>query len=114
MEMNLFAVGYIKTEFTDRKDCPKQGHEGGVDAEVVIEPEYSDALNGLEEGTKIILLTWFHKSGRNYLEVHPRGDKSRPQRGVFATRSPDRPNPIGLHEVTIKKNRRQQAYRLPA
>lgn len=103
MDMNMTPVAYVKSIFNDRKECPKQGIEGGVEADVIIEPEYTTAMNGLKEGSKIVLLSWLHKSERKYLEVYPRGDKTRTKRGVFATRSPDRPNPIGLHEVTIKK-----------
>ncbi|WP_027178074.1 tRNA (N6-threonylcarbamoyladenosine(37)-N6)-methyltransferase TrmO [Maridesulfovibrio bastinii] len=103
MEITLSPIAYINSTLNDKKECPKQGHEGGIEAQVIIEPEYLDAMKGLKEGSEIILLTWLHKADRTCLEVHPRGDSSRPKRGVFATRSPDRPNPIGVHKVTIKK-----------
>lgn len=103
MDIKLAPVAYVKSSLTDRRDCPKQGHEGGIEAIVLVEPDFLPATKGLKTGDEIILLTWLHKSGREFLEVHPRGDENRPKRGVFATRSPDRPNPIGLHKVTIKK-----------
>jgi tRNA-Thr(GGU) m(6)t(6)A37 methyltransferase TsaA len=78
-----------------------QGDEGAPDARVVLAPEFAPGLEGLAAGDSVVLLTWLHHARTDVLSVHPRGDDSRPVRGVFATRSPDRPNPIGLHEVVI-------------
>ncbi len=97
----LTFVGVIRSPFTSRKETPKQESEGGSEAVIEIFPEFLEAMDGLSPGKDIVILTWLHKSGRDYLRVHPRGDKSIPKRGVFATRSPDRPNPIGLHQARI-------------
>ena len=101
MNTQLTIIGTITTPFQDRSQAPKQGTEGGVEATITLDPAYRDALDGLDVGRRIVLLTWFDRSDRSVLRVHPRGITTRPKRGVFATRSPDRPNPIGLHEVTI-------------
>jgi tRNA-Thr(GGU) m(6)t(6)A37 methyltransferase TsaA len=85
----------------DRADAPRQGDEGAPEAWLVFAPEVSEGLRGLEVGAEVLLLTWLDRSDRDTLLVHPRGDLSRPEQGVFNTRSPDRPNPIGLHRVTI-------------
>ncbi|SDL13305.1 tRNA-Thr(GGU) m(6)t(6)A37 methyltransferase TsaA [Maridesulfovibrio ferrireducens] len=102
MDTDLKIIGYIKSEFTKREDTPKQGDEGGVEAVLHIKEEFSEAMDGLKPGMEILLLSWLHEGDRSYLRVHPRGNKATPMRGVFSTRSPDRPNPIGLHPVTIK------------
>ncbi|MEF2144459.1 MAG: tRNA (N6-threonylcarbamoyladenosine(37)-N6)-methyltransferase TrmO [Desulfovibrionaceae bacterium] len=101
MDMTITPVGIIRSPLKHRDDAPKQGNEGAPSAELHLDPAFASALEGLAPGARIILLTWLHKSDRSCLRVHPRGDVSRPIRGVFSTRSPDRPNPIGLHEVTI-------------
>ncbi len=101
MDTTLKIIGHISTEFTDRSQCPKQAEEHGVQGEVTIAPEYFDALLGIEPGHRLVLLTWFHVSDRSVLQCHPRAIKERPLTGVFFTRSPDRPNPIGLHEVEV-------------
>ncbi len=98
----LVVVGVIRSVLSDRENCPKMEHEGGVEAVIEIDPAYELALDGLEVGEELILLTWLHQAGREYLRVHPRGNKANPKRGVFSTRSPDRPNPIGMHKVTLK------------
>jgi len=97
----LRPVGLVRSPFKSLADCPKQGFEGGSDAWLEIDPLYTEALDGLTVGREILLLTWFHQAERKLLKVHPRGDQSRPLRGVFSTRSPDRPNPIGLHRVKV-------------
>lgn len=97
----LRPVGLVRSPFKSLADCPKQGFEGGSDAWLEIAPLYVEALDGLTVGREILLLTWFDQAERNLLKVHPRGDQSRPLRGVFSTRSPDRPNPIGLHRVKV-------------
>lgn len=101
MNTTLEIIGYIRSDIKTRADAPKQGCEGGIEATVEIKEEYREALEGLETGAEILLFSWLHESDRSYQKVHPRGDESRPKRGVFSTRSPDRPNPIGLHPVTI-------------
>jgi tRNA-Thr(GGU) m(6)t(6)A37 methyltransferase TsaA len=94
-------VGYVQSPLKDREQAPLQGDEGAPEAWLVFEPHLQAALNGLAVGDEAIVLTWLDRARRDVLEVHPRGDLSRPSTGVFNTRSPDRPNPIGLHRVTI-------------
>ncbi|SME91028.1 tRNA (N6-threonylcarbamoyladenosine(37)-N6)-methyltransferase TrmO [Desulfovibrio gilichinskyi] len=101
MDTELKIIGFIKSDFKERKETPKQGNEGGIEAVIQIKEEFSDAMGGLKPGMEIVLLTWLHKADRNCLKVHPRGNTSNPKRGVFSTRSPDRPNPIGIHPVTV-------------
>lgn len=79
-----------------------QSYEGAPDAWLDVNPDLAQALNGLAEGDEVILITWLHQAARDVLEVHPRGDRRNPLTGVFATRSPDRPNPLGLHRVRIR------------
>ncbi len=102
MDITLRAIGKVRSALRNKATAPKQGHENAPDAHIEIFPAYADALDGLEVGARLILLCWLDRADRNYLKVHPRGDTTRQIRGVFATRSPDRPNPIGLHEVTLK------------
>jgi len=84
------------------KTAPKMENEpGAVQARIEIDPAYIDCLASMKPGAQLDLLTWFHKADRSVLKVHPRGDKTKPVRGVFSTRSPFRPNPIGIHEVTL-------------
>ena len=85
-----------------------QGSEGAPDAWLEINAQFTDAIEGIQPGHELVVLTWLHRARRETLKVHPRSDRSRPLTGVFATRSPDRPNPIGLHRVTVRsvlKNR---------
>ncbi len=98
---SLRPVGFVRSRLTDRKDAPKQGSEGALDAWVEIYPEYAEALDGVAAGQEVILLTWLHQADRDILQVHPRDNPANPLKGVFATRSPDRPNPIGLHLVRV-------------
>jgi tRNA-Thr(GGU) m(6)t(6)A37 methyltransferase TsaA len=99
----LRPIGVIRSILKTRRDAPKQGSEGAPDAWLEVKPFAAPALDGLATGDDIIVLTWFHRSRRNVLKVHPRSDPRRPLTGVFATRSPDRPNPLGLHRVTVRK-----------
>ena len=101
MEFIVHPVGVVKSSLTDRSQCPHQGNEGAPEAWIELEPEYAEALNGLEPGVEIIILTWMHLADRTVLQVHPKGDLRKPITGVFKTRSADRPNPIGLHRATI-------------
>ena len=97
----LRQVGWVESPLTDRDAAPKQGDEGAPPARVVFRPEFAEAAADLRVGDEVIVLTWLHQGRRDVLSVHPRGDPTRPRQGVFSTRSPDRPNPIGLHSVTI-------------
>jgi tRNA-Thr(GGU) m(6)t(6)A37 methyltransferase TsaA len=94
-------VGRVESALTDRATAPKQGDEGAPDAWLVFRPELADALRGLAAGAEVLLLTWLDRARRDVLTVRPRDDHTRPETGVFGTRSPDRPNPIGLHRVTV-------------
>ena len=94
-------IGVVRSPLRNRADAPRQGSEGAPDAWILLEPSYADALQGLSVGDELVLLTWLHEADRSVLQVHPRDDESRPLTGVFATRSSDRPNPIGLHPVTV-------------
>lgn len=94
-------IGRVESSLTDPASAPKQGHEGAPDAWLVLEPAVLDALDGIRAGARVIVLTWFHRARRDLLRVHPRDDPANPMQGVFNTRSADRPNPIGLHEVEV-------------
>ena len=94
-------VGWVHSSLLDRADAPQQGDEGAPDATVEVLAPLAAGLGGLSAGQEILLFTWLHQAERTTLEVYPRNDRSRPITGVFATRSPDRPNPIGLHRVRL-------------
>lgn len=98
----LRAIGWVESPLTDLDSSPRQGDEGAPDAWLRFEPEVLDALRGVEPGDELLLLTWLDRADRDVLVVHPRGDTSRPPAGVFTSRSPHRPNPIGLHRVGIE------------
>jgi tRNA-Thr(GGU) m(6)t(6)A37 methyltransferase TsaA len=107
-QFRLTLVGRVESSLTDLDLAPNQGDEGAPSAWLVFEPDVLDALDGIQPGDEVILLTWLDRGRRDVLRVHPRGDVSRPRQGVFSTRSPARPNPIGLHRVeveTIEGNR---------
>src|SRR5262245_60050432 len=87
-------IGVVRSPLVERKNAPRQGDEGAPDAWIHVRPELGDALTGLAAGDELVVLTWFHQSNRDVLKVHPRGDPKAPLTGVFATRSPDRPNPL--------------------
>jgi tRNA-Thr(GGU) m(6)t(6)A37 methyltransferase TsaA len=97
----LRPIGRVESALVDRETAPKQGGEGSPGAWLVFEPGISEGLRGLRVGDEVIVLTWLDRARRDVLAVHPRGDAMRPETGVFNTRSPDRPNPIGLHRVRI-------------
>ncbi len=101
MSYELRPIAHVESALTDLAAAPMQGHEGAPDAWLVFAENVLDALGGLAVGDRVILLSWFDRADRDVLRTHPRSDASVPMRGVFATRSPDRPNPIGLHEVEI-------------
>jgi len=94
-------IGFVESPLVDRVSAPKQGDEGAPEAWLVFEPAVREGLRDLRVGTDVLLLTWLDRADRDVLVVHPRGDLARPETGVFSTRSPDRPNPVGLHRVTI-------------
>jgi tRNA-Thr(GGU) m(6)t(6)A37 methyltransferase TsaA len=97
----LRAVGRVSSPLADRASAPKQGDEGAPEATIAIAPEFAAGLDGIAAGDELLVLTWLDRAERDLLTVHPRGDASRLEAGVFATRSPDRPNPIGLHRVRV-------------
>jgi tRNA-Thr(GGU) m(6)t(6)A37 methyltransferase TsaA len=97
----LQPVGTVRSFLKRQAECPHQGWEGAPEAWLEIAPTFLDGLDGVAPGREVIVLTWFHEAQREVLKVHPRGNPDRPLRGVFATRSPDRPNPIGLHRVEV-------------
>src|SRR5262245_33781781 len=99
----LRHIGVIRAVIKTRRQAPMQGIEGAPDAWLEVKPFAAQALDGLVAGSEIIVVTWLHRARRDVMRVYPRSDRSRPLTGVFATRSPDRPNPIGLHRVTIRK-----------
>ncbi len=99
--MRLTAIGTVRSPLRDRAAAPRQGDEGAPEAVLVFEPGVAAGLDGLAVGDEVLVLTWLDRARRDVLRVHPRGDAARPEAGVFATRSPDRPNPIGLHRVTV-------------
>jgi tRNA-Thr(GGU) m(6)t(6)A37 methyltransferase TsaA len=90
---SLYPIGFLRSPLKDRGAAPRQGREGAPDA----------WLEGIEAGDELIVITWLHQAERDTLKTHPRNDQTRPQTGVFATRSPDRPNPLGLHRVTVRE-----------
>ena len=94
-------IGWVESPLTDRAQAPRQGDEGAPDAWLVFEPAVADGLRDIAAGTEIILLTWLDRADRGVLVTRPRDDPRRPLTGVFSTRSPDRPNPIGLHRVRV-------------
>jgi tRNA-Thr(GGU) m(6)t(6)A37 methyltransferase TsaA len=97
----LMPVGWVESPLTDRASAPKQGHEGSPEAWLVFEPWVLQGIEGIRAGDEVIVLTWLDRASRDVLRVHPRGDVANPKQGVFNTRSPDRPNPIGLHRVEV-------------
>lgn len=100
---SVHPIGFIRSELRNREAAPRQGREGAPNAVIEVFPSYKKALYRMQVGDEIIIITWLHRAQRNVLEVHPRGDASRPLTGVFSSRSPDRPNPIGLHRVKVLK-----------
>lgn len=94
-------IGVVRSALTRLEEAPMQGDEGAPEAWLELTPQATQGLQGINPGDELILLTWLHLAQRDVLQVHPRGDLNRPLTGVFATRSPDRPNPIGLHRVSV-------------
>lgn len=114
--IELTPVGWVESPLTDPAAAPKQGDEGAPDAWLALDAGLLAGLEGIAVGEEIIVLTWLDRAQRDVLSVHPRGDRSRPAQGVFTTRSPDRPNPIGLHRVEVAEidGSRLRVHRLEA
>ncbi len=112
----VVPIGHVESTLTDRSAAPRQGHEGAPAAWLVFAPDVADGLDGLRPGDEVLVLTWLDRARRDVLRVHPRSDPAVPEQGVFTTRSPDRPNPIGLHpaEVLAVDGRRVQVGPLEA
>ena len=98
---SLRPIGVVRSELKERKGAPRGVEDGAPDAWIDIEPWAREALHGIGVGDRAIVLTWLHEARRDTLQVYPRGDRTNGLHGVFATRSPDRPNPVGLHPVTV-------------
>ena len=94
-------IGVVGSTLSDRAAAPRQGDEGAPDAWIAVDPAFAAALDGIAVGDRLVVITWLHLADREVLRTHPRGDTTRAEKGVFATRSPDRPNPIGLHPVDV-------------
>ena len=101
-EQTLRPIGLISSELRSLADAPMQGSEGAPDAWLEVDAAFADALHGIEAGDELLVITWFHRADRAVLQTRPRSDPRNPMTGVFATRSPDRPNPLGLHPVTVR------------
>jgi tRNA-Thr(GGU) m(6)t(6)A37 methyltransferase TsaA len=116
LQFELIPVGRVESSLTDIDLAPNQGDEGAPSAWLVFEPDMLDALDGIRPGDEVMLLTWLDRARRDVLRVHPRGEVSRPKQGVFSTRSPVRPNPIGLHrdEVAAIEGNRIRVHNLEA
>ena len=97
----LKSIGVVRSPLKDRERAPSQGNEGAPDAVIELAPSVMKGLEGIDAGHEIIVVTWFHEARRNVLKLHPRWNRRLPLTGVFNTRSPDRPNPLGLHRVTV-------------
>jgi tRNA-Thr(GGU) m(6)t(6)A37 methyltransferase TsaA len=100
-DFTLRPIGRVESPLTSTADAPRQGDEGAPEAYLILDSDVEAGLDGIAVGDEIIVLTWLHQGDRNVLRVHPRGDLSRPEAGVFSTRASSRPNPIGLHRVRV-------------
>ena len=100
-DFTVRPIGHVERPLTSMADAPRQGDEGAPEAYLILESDVHPGLDGIAVGDEIIVLTWLHEADRDILRVHPRGDLSRPEAGVFNTRAPSRPNPIGLHRVRV-------------
>jgi tRNA-Thr(GGU) m(6)t(6)A37 methyltransferase TsaA len=99
----LRPIGVIRSTLKHLSDAPMQGSEGAPDAWLEIQPWAAEGLHRIQPGDRLLVITWLHRARRDVMQVHPRGDLRKPLTGVFATRSPDRPNPLGLHPVTVRE-----------
>jgi tRNA-Thr(GGU) m(6)t(6)A37 methyltransferase TsaA len=105
---SLRAIGFIRSTLLTRREAPCQGSEGAPDVWLDLEPAFTPGLLGLATGAEVMVITWLHQANRDVLQVHPRRNPENPLTGVFFTRSPDRPNPLGLHRVTVREIAGQQ------
>jgi tRNA-Thr(GGU) m(6)t(6)A37 methyltransferase TsaA len=101
-DARLHSIGVIRSGLKSRSEAPKQGSEGAPDAWLEVDSWAAEALHGIAVGDELIVITWLHQARRDVFKVHPRSNPRNPLTGVFATRSPDRPNPIGLHPVVVR------------
>lgn len=101
MRFELHQIGVVRSSLTDKADAPNQAFEGAPPAVLEVDPDFADALHLVEPGDELIVLTWLHLADRSVLQTHPRDDEAIPLTGVFRTRSSERPNPIGVHRVTV-------------
>ena len=99
----LWSIGVIRSDISLRREAPKQGAEGAPDVWLDVNPLVAAGLMGIKAGDELIVITWLHQGKREVLQVHPRSNPNNPLTGVFNTRSPDRPNPLGLHPVTVRE-----------
>ena len=102
-EYVLYPLGFLQSPLKEPGEAPRQGREGAPDAWLEVHASVAQGLEGIEVGDELIVITWLHRAQRDILKTHPRNDETRPLAGVFATRSPDRPNPLGLHRVTVRE-----------
>jgi tRNA-Thr(GGU) m(6)t(6)A37 methyltransferase TsaA len=100
---SLSPLGLLRSSLKDRGEAPKQGREGVPDAWLEVDASVAEGLEGIAVGDELIVIIWLHQAQRDILKTHPRNDETKPLVGVFATRSPDRPNPLGLHRVTVRE-----------
>jgi tRNA-Thr(GGU) m(6)t(6)A37 methyltransferase TsaA len=105
LEIVLRPIGVIRSSIAEPGQAPKQGGESAIRGKLIVDEQYREGLIGVEEGAKILILYWMHLAERDVLQVHPRGDRTRPMRGVFSTRSPQRPNPVSLQIVEVTRVR---------
>lgn len=101
MPIDMRPIGVVRSTLRDQRDAPRQAFEGAPEATLEIDPRFAAALYRVTPGTELIVVTWLHEADRTILQVRPMDDELVPLTGVFATRSPDRPNPVGLHRVTV-------------
>ena len=99
--LELRVIGFVRSSLRDPADAPRQGDEGAPRAHLLLDPEVWPGLDGLRVGEELLVLTWLHRARRDVLRTRPRNDPDRAEQGVFTTRSPDRPNPLGLHRVRV-------------
>jgi tRNA-Thr(GGU) m(6)t(6)A37 methyltransferase TsaA len=113
-EYHIQPVGVVRSSLRSLDDAPRQSFEGAPEAWLEIDTAFAEAIDGITVGSEIVVLTWLHRADRSSLRVHPRGDTWRPLAGVFATRSPGRPNPIGLHRVRVVEIDARRGIRVDA